>query len=357
MNKQVVMLKKLSTPSSSVRKNIPKILAGALFGLQIGLFLQVMNGIVDFRGEQLSMRLAIDLFMNMFEFVNNSFFMGLLGIFCAVILVLMFKNIIRAIRYLTPAFGTDLQKSANAIAYLNDFAGRSFFLGALFYVIINYFGRVHYNQMTAVFFLLGSAILLLAKFAISVWESNDLWKAIFTLIYNAIFAIAILTFLVLLDGIKLADVLPGFRLWFKGEGDAYRILYEDDFSGLIFKEVLPVFYILFHIFGLKVLNNYVLLTDYHDVETKRSVMILFDISVAFIVVISVAYGYDAETLRLSAFKGLKHYLPLLFTPLAMMLSFYFPSVLSENDKEDDKAADEDGLSNTEPVVESTDATD
>ena len=92
MNKQVVTFKNLWTPSSSVRKNIPKILAVALFGLQIGLFLQVMNGIVDFRGEKFSMRLAIDLFMNMFEFVNNSFFMGLLGIFCIVILILMFKN-------------------------------------------------------------------------------------------------------------------------------------------------------------------------------------------------------------------------------------------------------------------------
>lgn len=358
MNRQIVKMKSFWNPSSAILKSIPKILAFALFGLQIGLFLQVMNGIVDFRGEKFSMRLAIDLFMNMFEFENSSFFKGLLGIFYVVVLVLMFRNLIRSIRYLIPAFGTDLQKSANAIAYLHDFAGRIYFLGALFYVIISYFGRVYYNQMTTVFFLSGMAIMLLAKFAICVWENNDMWKAIFMLIYNVIFAIAILAFLVLLDGIKLSDVLPGFRLWFQGEGDAYRILYEDDFSALVFKEVLPVFYILFHIFALRVFNQFVLCTNYYCVEMKTSVTVLFNVSVVFIVLIAVTYGYEADTIRLSAFfQGIENYLSLLLIPLVLVLSFYFPSVLSENNKKEDKGKNGEAVSFEENIAESTDVTD
>ena len=263
-------------------------------------------------------------------FKNNSFLHALLGIFHIVVLVLVIKNFIGSIKHLKAAFGNDLQESATAIAYVYDFAGRTFFLGTLFYVVVNYFARVTPNSSSSSYFWISAVVILLAKFVICLWETNDLWAAISALGYSILFATAIWMFMMLVEGNKFSDILPGFRKWIRGTESPWKALYGKSFRSLVFKEVLPVFYLLFHIFLMKVLNNFVLLTDYRGEGTlRKSVKFLFSASAIFIAVVAVVYGYESTTIQLSSFSGLKNYLSLLFTSLVMLLSFYFPSVVSE----------------------------
>lgn len=357
MNKQTVILKNLWTPTETIRQRIPKILSGVLMALQAILFIQLMRGIVNIGGKLFSLRTAIDFVLNILEFKNNSFLHALLGIFYIVVLILVIKNFIGSIKYLKAAFGKDVQESATAIAYVYDFAGRTFFLGTLFYVIVNYFARVTPNSASSSYFWIGAIVILAAKFVICLWESNDLWAAISSLGYSILIAVAIWLFMMLIEGNKFSDILPGFRRWIRGTESPWKSLYGRSLRSLFFKEALPVFYLLFHIFLLKVLNNFILLTDYRDVGMRRSVKVLFSASVIFIAVLAVVYGYEAKTVQLSSFRGLRNYLALPFTSLVMLLSFYFPSIVSEQPETVASAEEEkeEAVSAEETATESDDA--
>ena len=107
-----------------------------------------------------------------------------------------------------------------------------------------------------------------------------------------------------------------------------------------------MFYLLFHILLLKVLNHFIFLTDYRDVEMRKSVKVLFTASATFIAVIAVVYGYESETVELSSFRGLKNYISLLLTSIVMLLTFYFPSVATEQSEVTAPASEETEETNT-----------